>query len=174
MLRKIVSKIKDFLLRFFKPVINTEPTVDTEPTQPAIVFPIWYKKALEEIGVKETVGSAHNPRILEYHMTTAYKATDDETPWCSAFVCWCFESVGIKSTRSAWSRSYLQWGYPQDKPQIGTVCVFSRGPTSGHVGFYVSEDLEYISVLGGNQGDSVKISKYKKADLLGYRWPKSV
>ncbi|NRA86230.1 MAG: hypothetical protein HRU28_02310 [Rhizobiales bacterium] len=37
----------------------------------------------------------------------------------------------------------------------------------------MGESRTLIKVLGGNQGNSVKISRYKKSDLLGYRLPKT-
>lgn len=153
-----------------RPVENKpiEPTpVETKPSE---IIP-WYEIAKKELGVSEKAGSAHNPRIVEYHSYTTLKATDDETPWCSSFVTWCLEKSGIKSTKSAWARSYLDWGTKIDVPYEGCVVIFSRNKTSGHVGFFVKEDSKNIFVLGGNQGDEVSIKPYSKKDFLGYRTP---
>lgn len=133
--------------------------------------PPWYLVAEEEIGTKEIDGSGNNPRILEYHMATKLKATDDLTPWCSSFVCWCLEQCGIESTRNAWARSYLNWGKVLESPQYGCIVVFSRGTDSGHVGFYVGETKDSIIVLGGNQSNRVCMAEYPKQRLLQYRWP---
>jgi len=54
-----------------------------------------YEIAKLEIGVKEIEGSKHNQRILEYHSTCILNATTDETPWCSAFINWCFLMSGM-------------------------------------------------------------------------------
>jgi len=133
------------------------------------LMPIWFKIAEAEIGVKEIRGGEH-PRIIEYHMSTSLKSKEDEIPWCSSFVCWCLEQNGIKSTRSAWARSYLKWGIKLDKPKPGCIVVFQRG-NAGHVAFFVSDDETGTLVLGGNQSDSVCFSEYNKKDVLGYRWP---
>jgi uncharacterized protein (TIGR02594 family) len=135
--------------------------------------PRWFQVATLELGVAEVKGSKHNPRIIDYHFATSLKATEDEVPWCSAFANWCMKQAMIKGTGSASARSWLSWGYKMEKPVVGTICVFKRGtnPVQGHVGFYAGEDDHTIHVLGGNQGDKVSIGKYKKTDLLGYRWP---
>ncbi|MGL4677802.1 MAG: TIGR02594 family protein [Plesiomonas shigelloides] len=129
-----------------------------------------YEIAKGEIGQKEIVGPADNQRIVEYHGTTTLKATDDETPWCSAFVNWCHHQAGIPGTNSAAARSWLNWGVSVTDPQEGDVVIFKRGnPPSGHVAFFVKREGDIIRCLGGNQSDQVKISGYKVADVLGYR-----
>ena len=139
--------------------------------------PRWLGIAEGEIGVKEIAGEQDNPRIVEYQQATTLKATDDETPWCASFVCWVLERAGVPSTRSARARSYEKWGTKLDQPYPGCVVVFWRGKTrrhsAGHVGFYVGGDPASgrIAVLGGNQGDMVKVSTYKTDRLIGFYWP---
>ena len=136
-------------------------------------MPKWLEIARKELGQAEIKGSKHNPRIIDYHFATSLKATEDEVPWCSSFANWCMKQAMIKGTGSAAARSWLEWGHKVEKPVPGTICIFRRGsdPKSGHVGFYVGEDDHTISLLGGNQGDRVSVAKYKKSELLGYRWP---
>jgi hypothetical protein len=82
------------------------------------------------------------------------------------------EQAGYTSTKSAWARSWLDWGREIDHdPERGAIVVFSRGPTSGHVGFYLSHTGSTIRVLGGNQGDAVSIADHDSDSFLGYRWP---
>ena len=129
-----------------------------------------YEIGRGEIGQKEIAGSADNPRIVEYHQATSLKATNDETPWCSAFVNWCYKQAGIKGTNSAAARSWLNWGKELKQPVEGCVVVLKRGaPPSGHVGFFVRQEGNLIYVLGGNQSDQVKVSAYKATDVLSYR-----
>lgn len=137
--------------------------------------PPWLKAAIGEIGVKEMNGTLHHPRIIEYHMTTTLKkreAESDETPWCASFVNWCMEQAGRKGTDSAWARSWLKFGDPLDVPRRGCIVVFSRGETSGHVGFFIKQIGDKILVLSGNQNNMVCEAFYPKSRLLGYRWPK--
>jgi len=138
--------------------------------KPVSEVPGWFTIAKGELGVTEISGSRHNSRVVEYHKSTLLKATDDETPWCSSFVCWCIEMAGGESTKNAWARSYLSWGRKLDSPITGCIAVFSRGDKSGHVAFFVEDAGDYIKVLGGNQNNTVSISSYPKSRLLGYRW----
>lgn len=129
-----------------------------------------YQIAKQELGVHETPGSAATQRIIEYHATTTLKATSDEVSWCSSFVNWCVVQTGLKGTNSAAARSWLDWGNVVDQPLEGDIVIFKRGATpSGHVAFFVKSSGDLVYVLGGNQSDQVKISAYKRGDVLGYR-----
>jgi len=142
---------------------------------PASTFP-WFDIAVEELGTGEVAGAGDNPRVVEYLRSTNLgrdMASNDETPWCSAFVNFCVEKAGFAGTDSASARSWLNWGRATDTPATGCVAVFKRGdPPSGHAAFYVSESGGKIKVLGGNQGDKVCYAEYAKDRLLGYRIPK--
>lgn len=135
--------------------------------------PSWLDIALKEIGQKEMAGTKANPRIALYHSTTALQAASDEVSWCSSFVCWVLEKVGVPSTRSAAARSFLMWGQAAQVPFVGCVVVISRGgdPTKGHVGFWIAENDEQVFILGGNQDDEVNVRGYDKKRVLGYRAP---
>jgi uncharacterized protein (TIGR02594 family) len=141
-------------------------------------FP-WIIEARRHIGLREIPGKGTHKQILKWWSLIRAPFTDDETPWCAGFVGGCFESVGIRSTRSAAARSYLRWGSPIDKPSFGCVVVFWRGSPqgwSGHVGFVMARDRsgENIYVLGGNQRDGVNQKWFPTERVLGYRWPTAV
>ena len=162
------------MIKWIKKIFKKEEKKDEAPKVEAPTQSIptpWFDIAYKELGISEKSGKEHNKRILEYHAVTVLKATDDETPWCSSFVSWCLEQAGIRSTKNAWARSYLEWGKAIDKPVPGCVVVFSRNKTSGHVAFFVSESGSNIKCLGGNQGNQVCIASYPKSRLLGYRMP---
>lgn len=164
-----------------------EPTapVDTAPAVPANISPAsapahavggdapWLTIAYGEIGTVEYVGEKHDARIVEYHPATTLRAHDDETPWCSAFANWCMHKAVIKGSGQANARSLLTWGRKVEAPVHGCVVVLKRGTsaTSGHLGFYIDSHGESIVVVGGNQSNSVKLSNYPKADVLGCRLP---
>lgn len=137
----------------------------------------WMAIARGEIGVKEYSGAFNNnPRIIEYHKTTSLGASEDEVSWCASFVGWCLLKSGYTSTKSALSRSYLTWGSALSSPRYGAVAILRRGnnPNLGHVTFVQKFDDKYIYGLGGNQGDQVKVSRFPRSSVLGYRWPGAV
>ncbi|MBI5296068.1 MAG: TIGR02594 family protein [Chloroflexi bacterium] len=139
----------------------------------------WLAVARRELGVQEIPGAADNPRVVEYlHATNNLdEATrsNDETAWCSAFVNWCMQQVGIEGTKHALARIWQGWGRHIDEPYVGCIAVFKREGGFGHVGFYLGETATKILLLGGNQMDpdtgiyQVSEKEYPKADLLEYR-----
>ena len=135
----------------------------------------WMDIAKAELGTKEINGRGHNPRILEYLATTSlgsWGASRDETPWCSAFVNWVLEQAGVEGTDNAMARSWLKWGRGIEDPIMGCIVVLKRGTgSSGHVGFFADWTTHGISLIGGNQSDSVCYKSYKRSDVLGYRLP---
>ncbi len=147
----------------------------TEPEPEAPNLTPWMAIAEGELGVREISGRGHNARILEYHGTTnmgTWGSSRDETPWCSSFVNWCMEQAGFVGTDSAMARSWLKWGIGVDEPVPGCVVVLKRGTgNSGHVGFYRSNNPNFVKLLGGNQSDAVCEKGYNMSDVLGYRMP---
>lgn len=132
----------------------------------------WLITAIKEINIQEIAGESHNARILEYDSYTSLKATTDEVPWCSSFACFVLEQTGVQSPKSAWAADFLKWGVQISGPEVGCIVVLKRGVAGHHVGFYWAETPTHLLLLGGNQHDSVNISHFNKADLLGYRMDK--
>lgn len=135
----------------------------------------WIVQAKSLLGLKEIAGPKHQAKILEMWKQLGLPYQDDETSWCAAFVGYCLERAGQKSTRSASARSYEKWGQRLSKPVPGAVVVFWRGsPTGwqGHVGFVLAIDSSGRPVvIGGNQGDEVSIKPFDPSRVTGYFWP---
>jgi len=141
-----------------------------------------YDLAARFTGIKEMQGTVDNPMIMSFLKLDMDWPENDEVPWCSAFVnyvCWLLRLPRSKSLRA---RSWLQVGVPvgPDDARIGfDVVVLKRGPdpqpgpdvieAPGHVGFYVGHGAEYVEVLGGNQSNTVKVSRYPLDNVLGVR-----
>lgn len=133
----------------------------------------WMLAAIHELGQREIPGATSNPRVLAYLASTELDralASTDETPWCSAFVNWCMEVSGQVGTNSAAARSWLGWGQTIDMPKRGCVTVLSRDG-GGHVGFWLGQTATAVKLLGGNQGDQVRVAEYDRKRVLGHRVP---
>ena len=137
---------------------------------------LWFNTAKSLMGTKEAPGNANNLRILNWAQEVGgwtakfYKA--DEIPWCGLFVAYCMKKNGIAVHKGVLSAlSWASWGTPLAKGVPGAVMVFVR-PGGGHVGFYVSEDKDAYHILGGNQSNSVSVTRVAKNRLKGIRWPK--
>ena len=69
--------------------------------------PVWLAQARKYLGQKEIPGPRHNAFVLRLWGLIRAAYRDDETPWCAGFVGGVLEEVGLRSTRSASSLSYL-------------------------------------------------------------------
>ena len=142
-----------------------------------------YQIAHRFIGIKEAKGLSHNPLIVAMHQvgSDAKWVNDDETPWCSSFVGFICFVLGIPRTKSARARSWLQMGdrLNLDNAKVGwDIVILKRGKDQpgpdvmnapGHVGFYAGHDQSKITILGGNQGDSVSLKNFPLHDTLAIR-----
>jgi uncharacterized protein (TIGR02594 family) len=138
--------------------------------------PRWLELAWGDLGVAEAAGPASNRNVVRYYAEVGHAAvTDDAVAWCAAFLGACLERAGIGSTRSLMARSYLSWGEALTEERHGAVAVLSRGadPSLGHVGFLVGTTPSNLILLGGNQGDAVRVEAFPRSRLLGLRWPPS-
>ncbi len=140
----------------------------------------WGQIAARFDGIAEIKGPHHNSAILDLLDVADGKddgkplqgIRDDETPWCATFVSAVLELSGIRSARSAWARSYLNWGVDIGGPAIDAIAVLERGPKSGHVAFVAGRDAAGNLLLrGGNQSDMVKVSPFDPQRVIGFRWP---
>lgn len=135
------------------------------------------------LGLEEIAGREHNPAIVAMLREVAPWATSDEIPWCSAFAFEVCLRLGLPRPEkdAARARSWLLVGTPVDlhDAQAGNdVVIFKRGNSHagpevldapGHVAFYVATLPGQVEVLGGNQQDSVSVSRLHQSDVLGVR-----
>lgn len=134
--------------------------------------------AKSELGVKEVPGPVASDRIMEYekHTNRGHTGSDEEA-WCSKFANFVTDTAGFKGTNSAAARSWLTWGVPLEAPILGCVVIFDRkdktNSNAAHVAFCDHSDISngIIRVIGGNQGDSVSVARFKTSKVLGYRSP---
>jgi uncharacterized protein (TIGR02594 family) len=132
----------------------------------------WLAAANAEMGEEEIAGPEINPRILEY--VAAVQSTrgvqDDEIDWASAFAEWSLNQAGIEGPHSMDPSAWLEWGRGIEAPEQGCIAVFSFSGLP-HVGFFIGAEGKSVQILGGNQSDMVKISRYARKDVVGYRLP---
>lgn len=132
-------------------------------------------------GTEEVGGKVDNPAIMAMLRLDNTWPSNDEVPWCSAFanyIAWLARAPRSKDLRA---RSWLRVGrgINLDQAEAGDVVVIQRGTgdqpgpevidAPGHVGFYAGMFHGFIEILGGNQSDTVKISRYPVDRLLGVR-----
>lgn len=150
---------------------------DVAPAIPA--EPVWLREARRLIGVREVVGKGSNPVIMSWAKRfggwIASYFTDDDIAWCGLFAGHVLAVTLPKEPLPANPLGALQYsklGVAMVEPAPGAIMTFTRSG-GGHVGFYVGEDRTHFHILGGNQSNSVSISRIEKARLAAIRWPKT-
>lgn len=123
-----------------------------------------------------------NPLIIGFWLTTrSLPAKGDVTAWCAAFVDFCLMLSNRPVKKSGSSADFRLYGDSVQDPKVGDLVVFADKSDNkhGHVGFFISETKDSVTVLGGNQSKNTnttgKVTEYpfsKKGEslkLLGYR-----
>lgn len=137
--------------------------------------PRYYQEAERLLGLKEIPGKQHNEEIISLWADAGMpQITDDETPWCAAFVNGCLVRGNKAGTKSGLARSF-KFDEHKDKfehlnePELYAIGVMKRGNSSwqGHVGFVADFNDKYVWLLGGNQSNAVNITRYPRSSFSG-------
>jgi uncharacterized protein (TIGR02594 family) len=139
-------------------------------------------------GTLEASGSADNPVILAWADVIARAFPEmagyarrfirDSIAWCGHAVAYCMAMAGIKPPYSPgndlgsylWSESWASWGTPVEpgQEQPGDVLIFN---TPHHVTLYEGQEGGNYVCRGGNQSDSVNVSRFAKSGIRAIRRP---
>jgi len=142
-----------------------------------------YDLAQRFVGIKAVPGVTSNPQVLAMLRLEDPGIKDDDVAWCSAFVNYIAWLLRLPRSKDLSARSWLLVGQVvslQDHAAGFDVVILQRdsdepqpGPEEinalGHVGFYAGVEDQMILVLGGNQANSVSITRKPKKKLLGVR-----
>ncbi len=151
----------------------------------------WYADAKIELDDwKDNLGDENSDagrgRIFKYFDKIDYETDSNaKVPhWCGAFAGFCvnqatntFKNVKGPAKAANWvSFGNVSISVGDPKPPVGAVVVLSPdagSSTSGHVGFfshYSEADPNIVFLLGGNQKDTVQISKFARSKIKTIRW----
>ena len=124
-------------------------------------------EALKLFGTLEAPGTKDNPVIMGWAKEVGLMKTysHDSVPWCGLFMAVVAKRAGKTVVDSPlWALSWADFGEHPTVPMLGDVMTFKR-QGGGHVALYVGEDAHAYHVLGGNQSDSVCITRIEKQRL---------
>ncbi len=131
----------------------------------------WFDVARAELAANITETRAPD-RIRTYFSATDHGPIGGGIPaWCGAFAAFCMKSSASPVPKgAALAVNWKSWGsrslpVGSDEIPVGAVVVLTPSPgtnSSGHVGFFsaFSEDGKQVELLGGNQSNEVKLSKF--------------
>lgn len=111
-------------------------------------------------------------------VTDNSQVTKGSKAWCGAFADHVLENLGFDRLETGdrydklRAKQYLGYGDQVDgvaSAKAGDLVVI-KGPTGWHVSFFVGKDKNgKVLALGGNQGNSVKVSAYSENSVRGVR-----
>lgn len=144
------------------------------PVREVSVPPPWYALALDQRGLHEVRDNSELRAWLRSDGATL--GDPAKLPWCGDLVETAI-SIALPDepipANPYGARQWLKFG--RECPvMFAATCIFWRGSPNGwqgHVGFVAGEDGDAIHVLGGNQSNSVSITRIARSRLLGCRWP---
>ena len=128
-------------------------------------------EAVRYLRINEIKGKLNNPTIMSWAKDVGVDKiyTSDEIAWCGLFVAKVIKKAGFEIVKDPlWALNWSKFGTKQSVAMLGDVLVFKRDG-GGHVGFYIAEDKNYFHVLGGNQSNSVSITRIAKNRCVAIR-----
>lgn len=130
------------------------------------------KTAQRYLNTTETSGAANNQVIMGWAKTLGLAYSGDSVPWCALFMSWVAYEAGYVGLRTLWARNWLKVGTIIPQPEIGCIAILWRNSpnsSTGHVGIVTHISPNEITLLGGNQSNTVTYGVYPKTRVLGYR-----
>jgi len=133
-----------------------------------------FVNARDLIGTKEIVGVKNSATIMTWAKELGVDKiyTNDEIAWCGLFVAYCAYKAGLEinitNREALWALNWNKFGTQQKIAMLGDVLTFKRNG-GGHVGIYVGEDDTCYHILGGNQSNTVCITRIEKTRLSQIR-----
>lgn len=149
---------------------QTEAVTGAHPSGPP-----WMQRAVADMGLAETPGVRHTPRIIKMLTLLSYPFSDDETPWCgTAMAAWVKEAGLTPPAMGYRAASWMTWG-AECRPQVGAIGVKKRtGGNHVYMIVGITADRTRYKALGGNQGNRVCIIDILVSDTKALRWPTGV
>ena len=129
------------------------------------------------IGVaKSQVGIMTGKKYWVWYYKTKFRDTD-RTPWCGAFVAWCYNQAGLYDKISVakkwgplgWVPTYSWYGNKYNKwvnkndAQGGDIIIFGRNM---HVGLVEGSYGDYIITIEGNAGPTAAVGSKKPGAVI--------
>lgn len=159
-------------------------TIEPLPSSLNLMPWLSYMRALT--GTKEIPGARSNPLILSWVKSLGARYprlrpnidwyVNDDTPWCGLAIA---EVVGEcdpgfePPEAPLGAINWASWGVELPAPALGAIMVFSR-PGGNHVALYEGEDASTYHIRGGNQSNTINVTRIAKNRLRkgGIRWPR--
>lgn len=165
-------------------VVASKPVATSKGAYP------WMTVALSHLGKKET-----DPAFGKYMASHWYLVglqlqgiTKNYEAWCGLYVAYCYETAGLPYQKTGalarnWAKYGLKIDFKKNGIPMGAVVHINhkadpKSTSGNHVAYamydyapeYLSNPNALVGLLGGNQGNMVKVSFYKVKTIMNVRW----
>lgn len=139
--------------------------------------PPWVTLAKKKLGLHEKL---NNQALKDFLKSDGHALGDPAVlPWCADFVETCIRLAlpdepfpPVLEENPYWAKNWAHFGISDaHNPSYGSIGVFERKPSGGHVGFLVGKTETTYQVLGGNQNNMVSVVHIAKSRIITCRWP---
>ena len=133
-----------------------------------------YAAALPFLGVHEIDGPESNPTIRKWIKEAAswLDGDDSKTAWCGCFRghLGLVTATGIPRNHFR-AAEWLEWGMPVKglSEAIQGDTVILKRPGGYHVALFASFKDLHMTLLGGNQSNSVSLAQFPTSNICGIR-----
>lgn len=134
--------------------------------------PPWFELCLRKKGLHEGRDFEELRRFLKSDGKTL--GDPRKLPWCGDLVETCIALTLPKEILPGnpyWARNWATFGRPTDASYVGAVLSFTRPGGGGHVCFSAGKEGKYLKCAGGNQSNSISITRIAASRLIAARWP---
>ncbi len=146
---------------------------ETASIPPAEIMPPWMAEMARRRGLHER---ADNKSLSDWLKIGKWLGDPAKLPWCGDAV----ETCIVKTLPAEpvpdnpfWAQAWKTFGGDAGGPKVGAVGVIRWSASAGHVGFVADYDTtrRKVTLLGGNQSDSVRLSAFDLNSFFAFRWP---
>lgn len=131
---------------------------------------------LELVGFSPESSDLDKKYLINVQKEVLIYSSEKVLPWCMTFMMFVLKNSGLNYLPSAHALDLPHCSTKVTEPVIGDVALFHRGnPESleGHVGFFIKDLGNHISILSADWSNSVGFGKEPKSSLIGYYRPYS-
>jgi len=150
--------------------LRHDPNTTLVVSVPTATVPPWMYELIRRMGLHEARDKAE---LVEFLKIGDFLGDPSKLPWCGDAV----ESAFAKTlpfealpTNPFFAQNWDHFGHSVD-PMVGAVGVIRWSGSAGHVGFISKVTPTQISMVGGNQTNTISNATFPRSAFIGYRWP---
>jgi uncharacterized protein (TIGR02594 family) len=142
---------------------------------PDETMPPWMAEMARRHGLHERT---HNKSLSDWLKIGKWLGDPAKLPWCGDAVETCIVKTLPQEPvpgNPFFAQNWKAFGINPGGPIVGAIGVIRWSASAGHVGLVADYDArrKKVTMLGGNQSDSIRLSAFDLDSFIAFRWPRS-